>query len=113
VSQQAPPANFPLSTAVVASNQVRWRKIAGLFGAQGIAYDLAAPGGGPRTRATLYVVPVPSTLTGLGAAPPRRPLATTAGVAISAWQVKGLLYVLAISGDEKRYQSFIRTQSLA
>lgn len=106
------PAGYSLSSAISVRGNVRWRSISGLLGRRGVAYDLPLPGAGRRARATLYVLPIPSTLTGLGGAPPRIP-STTEGVAIGAWQENGHLYVLAVSGGEKEYGLFMRAASIA
>jgi hypothetical protein len=107
------PARYPLSPSILLTNDVRWRRISGLLGTSGVAYDITALAAGGQARATLYVVPIPSSLTGLGATPPRSPLSTTAGVAIGAWQSQGLLYILAVRGDAKHYRLFIRAESIA
>lgn len=110
IDQQAPPTDFPPSSLLSIRGNMRWRKVAGLLDTRGVAYDLAQ--GGRQGRATLYVLPIPSTMSGLGNSPPRRP-STTAGVAIGAWQENGRLYVLAVSGGENEYRQFLRSESIA
>jgi len=106
VQQQPAPRGYPLSTSVLVPGDVRWRRVSGLFGRDGVAYDLPNAGGG-QVLATLYVVPIPSTLTGLRNTPPYPP-ATTAGVAIGAWQEKQKLFVLVVNGGAGQYQALIR-----
>jgi hypothetical protein len=113
VEAEPPPSRYPLSRSILVANNLRWRRVTGLLGGSGVAYDVTAAAAGPQVRGTLYVVPLPATLTGLGATPPTTPLATTAGVAIGAWQSKGLLYVLAVRGDAKQYRLFVRAESIA
>jgi hypothetical protein len=112
LAQGQPPADYSLSTLISVRGNVRWRRITGLLGGRGVAYDLSPPVAGGQSRAVLYVLSMPSSLAGLGASPPRIP-STTGGVAIGAWQEKGRLYVLAVSGGEAEYRLFLRTESIA
>ena len=99
LSEAAPPRGLPLSPDVVRRSGIRWRQVDGLLGATGVAYDLPGPAG---TRATLYVVR--RTVPGLPDHPPRRPVLSTGGCALAAWQEGPLLYVLAVAGREATYR---------
>jgi|GEM_PF-1887169 len=93
---------------------IRFRKVAGLLGRQGLAYDLRSAEG---IYATLYVVPLCQAGAvpveeGLPAEPPRyEQTARTGGYCAAAWQENGCLYMLVVHGDSARaYYHFFRPQ---
>ncbi len=90
--------------------RIRWRSIRGFLGRKGVAYDLGAP---RAPRATLYVVQCTAAVPGLPNAVPRRPVSTTRGRSVGAWQKGGLLYVLVVEGDSRTYQWFLPSTTLA
>lgn len=103
---------WTVSRAIRVSGPIRVRKIQGLLGREGLAYDLENPAG---TRATLYVVPVQQVGAvrvdeAVPAEPPRyEQTARTGGYCAAAWQEKGLLYMLVVYRDSRRsyYQFFV------
>ena len=103
LSQGNPPPAYPTDPSFSPQRfpQMRWRGIRGFLGRPGVAYDL----GVPQTRATLYVVNCPTPIPGLPGAVPLAPRNTTGGVAVSAWQRGGRLYVLVVE-DPQAYGLF-------
>lgn len=103
---------WTVSRAIRVSGPIRVRKIQGLLGREGLAYDLENRAG---TRATLYVVPVQQAGAvrvdeAVPAEPPRyEQTARTGGYCAAAWQEKGLLYMLVVYRDSRRsyYQFFV------
>ena len=102
VAQKAPPASFPLSTALRESSDVRWRPLEGFLDRSGVAYELTGPRGG---RATLYVVR--RSVGGVPHQPPGLPAHQTGSWSASVWQQDGLLYVLVVQGDTRSYGEFL------
>jgi hypothetical protein len=110
-AEEPAPAGYRPSQYVQWSRggEVTWRRMEGLFGRRGIAFDLVAADG---VRATLYVVKLQkySDRTNLEQIlpfhPPVRPL-TTENLATGAWQEGDLAYVLVVAGDERSYRRFM------
>jgi len=102
LSENRPPASYPLSRDVLHVPGTRWRKIEGFLGRSGIAYDLPGQGG---SFATLYVVD--RKLSCLSGVPPRNARRNTGGVLTSAWQDGDLLYVLVVRGGPRSYHGFL------
>ncbi len=100
-SRVAPPADFPISSDIARFKDVRWRRIPGLMGGAGVAYDLPSR----RGKATLYVVNC--TVAGLPQFPPPLPTLSTGGNSAAAWQSGGLLYVLVVQGDAQTYSDYL------
>jgi hypothetical protein len=113
ISPSAPLQAFPMSRDVVANSGTRWRDVSGLLGRKAIAYDLTLPDG---TRATLYVVRLPSGLPALPNSPPTTPRPMTQRRSIAVWRnaaPKGdLLYVLAVDGPTTGYRRFLRVSRM-
>lgn len=103
-AESQPPRAYPAGSEFDVSRfpQIRWRRIGGFLGCEGVAYDMARPGG---PRATLYVVEC--TVPGLPGGPPLTPTRTTGNRSVGVWQTGGLLYVLVVEGGEGRYQSLL------
>jgi len=103
-AESQPPRAYPAGPEfdVAKFPQIRWRLIADFLGCEGVAYDMARPGG---ARATLYVVKC--TVPNLPGGPPLTPLRTTGNRSVGAWQTGGLLYVLVVEGGNRTYQSFL------
>ena len=107
VTVAQPPGDYPFSPDV--SQQIpgiRWRRIEGFLGRQGVAYDMLGEGG---AAATLYVVKysVPD-LPSLP--PPLGPSLETGGRSAAAWQSgesRELLYVLVVHGGPRAYRGFL------
>lgn len=102
------------SRAIWIQGEIRVRKVSGLLGREGLAYDLHSAEG---VRATLYVVPVyqagaASVEEDLFTEPPRYDqTARTGGYCAAAWQENGLLYMLVVHRDSSRsYYQFFRPQ---
>ncbi|MBA4018365.1 MAG: hypothetical protein C0483_14460 [Pirellula sp.] len=113
VNQTPPPAEYPLSRAIVAMRDVpRWRMLEGQFlGRSGVAYELAAP---QEKRAVMYVVAADGShrspiITSLPAEPVHTP-DTTGGVAIGAWREESRIVVFLVEGDAGRYRGFLTAQ---
>ncbi len=94
--------------------EIRFRKVSGLLGREGLAYDLRSAEG---LRATLYVVPIHQAggipvEANLPVEPPRyEQTLRTGGYCAAAWQENGLLYLLVVHGDSARaYYHFFRPQ---
>ena len=104
-----PPEEYPFSDFLVRGEALRWHRVTGLLGREGVAYQW--------DKATLYVL----SLRGRAARvrmtapfpqrPPDRPMTTTGGHAASAWQQAGLLYLLVVDGDRTQYQRLIRSRA--
>jgi len=106
ISVAQPPGEYPFSRDVLPLPDIRWRRIEGFLGCQGVAYDMLGEGG---TAATLYVVEcsVPD-LPSLP--PPLGPSLATGGRSVAAWQSGEsgeLLYVLVVHGGVRAYRSFL------
>lgn len=102
------------SRAIWFQGEIRVRKVSGLLGREGLAYDLHSSEG---VRATLYVVPLHqagavAVEEGLFTEPPRYDqTARTGGYCAAAWQENGLLYMLVVHRDSSRaYYQFFRPQ---
>ena len=103
---------FRWSRAIWARGEVRVRKVKGLLGGEGVAFDLPAA---DRPPATLYVIPLGQSGTvrveeGLPVEPPRYDQTVrTGGYCAAAWQENGLLYMLVVHRDSARayYQFFL------
>ena len=113
VSQTPPPAEYPLSRAIVAMRDVpRWRMLDGQFlGRPGVAYELAGP---QEKRAVMYVVAVDGSnraplIPSLPAEPVHTP-DTTGGVAIGVWREEACMVVFLVEGDAARYRGFLTAQ---
>jgi hypothetical protein len=110
VTLTPPPADFPLSPAIVALRATpRWRKLDGqLLGRPGVAYELS-PAAEP--RAVMYVLraevfsraPV---ITSLPTEPTHVPV-NTGGSSLGAWREGDRLVVFVVEGDSARYRSFL------
>lgn len=107
---------FPFSRWVRSRADIRVRKISGLLGREGLAYDLQLPEG---SRATLYVVPVfqsgaPPVEQNLPSEPPRYDqTARTGGFCAGGWQEDGFLYMLVVHRDSSRaYYQFFTPQQI-
>ncbi|MCS7306552.1 MAG: hypothetical protein NZ602_15780 [Thermoguttaceae bacterium] len=94
--------------------EIRVRKVSGLLGRDGLAYDLRSAEG---ICATLYVVPLHqagavSVAEQLPGEPPRYDeTVRTGGYCAAAWQENGCLYMLVVHGDSARaYYHFFRPQ---
>lgn len=103
-AQTQPPLAYPAGPEfdVAKFPQIRWRRIGDFLGCEGVAYDMARPGG---ARATLYVVKC--TVPNLPSGPPLTPSRTTGNRSVGAWQTGDLLYVLVVEGGHRTYQSFL------
>ena len=113
VSQTPPPAEYPLSRAIVAMRDVpRWRMLDGQFlGRPGVAYELAGP---QEKRAVMYVVAADGSnraplIPSLPAEPVHTP-DTTGGVAIGVWREDARIVVFLVEGDAARYRGFLTAQ---
>lgn len=102
VSQASPPWAFPYSRALISHGSIRWRRVEGLLGVRGLAYDLPSGGAG---RATLYVVDCP--VSDLPDEPPLRPSYSTANCSCAVWMEHGLAYILVVRGDSGDYESLL------
>jgi hypothetical protein len=102
LSEASAPRDWPFSREMVRGAGIRWRRVEGLLGGSGVAYDLPGP---PGVRATVYVVG--RTIPGLPSRPPRRPPWNTGGCMLGAWQEGGLVYVLAVQGRESDYRAYL------
>lgn len=110
VTRTSPPAEFPLSPAIVSLRATpRWRKLDGqLLGRPGVAYELAAEA---EPRAVMYVLraevfsqaPV---ITSLPTEPTHAPV-STGGSSLGAWREDDRLVVFVVQGDAARYRSFL------
>ena len=113
VTQTPPPAEYPLSRAIVAMRTVpRWRMLDGQFlGRPGAAYELAAP---QEKRAVMYVVAADGShraplIPSLPAEPVHTP-DTTGGAAIGVWREESRIVVFLVEGDAARYRGFLTAQ---
>lgn len=113
VTKSPPPAEYPLSRAIVAMRDVpRWRTLDGQFlGRPGAAYELAAP---QEKRAVMYVVAADGShrapiIPSLPAEPVHTP-DTTGGVAIGVWREDARIVVFLVEGDAARYRGFLTAQ---
>ncbi len=93
--------HFPLALAVRAMPR-GWADVSAWVGRPAVAYDLDV---GPGRRATLFVINDPGTAA--GSSPPRIPGLNTGGLAIGVWQADGLVYVLVVEGDQRRYDQLL------
>lgn len=115
LADQAPPAAFPASRLVLGADgpHTAWRRVAGLLGRSGVAYELTGPEG---VAATLYVLPLkgsrrdPALAPLLATQPPERPF-FTAGLVTAAWREGALAYALVIRGSERTYRRLIAPPS--
>jgi len=111
LSEEPVPVGYRVSQFIQSARgaDVTWRRTKGLFGRQGIAFDLQSADG---VRATLYVVKLKKYADRtnleqiLPSHPPVRPL-TTENLATGAWQEGDLAYVLVVAGDERSYRRFM------
>lgn len=113
VTQTPPPAEYPLSRAIVAMRAVpRWRMLDGQFlGRPGAAYELAAP---QEKRAVMYVVAADGShraplIPSLPGEPVHTP-DTTGGAAIGVWREESRIVVFLVEGDAARYRGFLTAQ---
>ncbi len=105
-SQESPPNSHPICLLVNRFQETRWRWTTGLLGRKAVAYDLTPAGG---ARATLYVVKyiVPS----LPTSAPQYPVFNSRNRCAAAWQSGGLVYVLVVEGDARRYREILNMSS--
>ena len=109
ISENPPPAEFPLSRYVTPRTEPRVRQLdEPLLGRLGVAYELA-PAGQP--RAALYVVSERAGLRApavplLPAEPSEHPF-MTGGCAMSAWREESRIVLLVVEGDAARYREFL------
>jgi hypothetical protein len=96
---------YPLDRAIRALPR-RWCWLTTRYDARTLAYDVAPPG---REFAYVFCMRARRPSAELPTAPPATPFSTTGGVAIGAWQSPELVYVLAVQGGQRRYQSFLNT----
>lgn len=107
VTLVAPPRAFPLSAALAALPDARWRELPDFLGRSGVIYELKRGD----IRARLYVVklrggPRDARLEEKSIAGSPRP-ASTAGSTTAVWREQGLLYVLVVEGGEGEYRQFL------
>lgn len=106
VSAQNVPARFPYSSDLFVLPGTRWRSITGFDRARGVAYDIPLR---PGQKATLYVVrcrsstPIPTRV-------PLVPQMWTRGLAVSAWQGNGVVYVVVVEGEEPAYRALLKSR---
>jgi len=101
LADKAPPSGYPISRAVLRLPEIRWRRIEGFAGRNGVAYDLSRGG----VRATLHVVK--PQVAGLPTRAPASPMRSTGQRSASAWNEGGVLYVLVVHGDARTYRGFL------
>ncbi|MBN2129884.1 MAG: hypothetical protein JW741_10325 [Sedimentisphaerales bacterium] len=94
----------PPSTDVILPANTRWQPVDNFLGRPGVAYTMTGWGG---ARATLLVVPCSRPIPDLGPTAPVSPYRTTGGLAVSAWQTDGLLYILVVEGNSRTYRTFL------
>jgi hypothetical protein len=93
--------DFPLAAVVLAAPR-GWADVSALAGRPAVAYDLNV---GRGRRATLFVINEPNTAA--DSAPPRIPGSNTGGLTIGVWKADGLVYVLVVEGDQRRYDRLL------
>jgi hypothetical protein len=93
--------NFPLALAVRAMPR-GWADVSAWVGRPAVAYDLNVE---PGRRVTLFVINDPGTAA--ESLPPRIPGSNTGGLVIGVWQADGLVYVLVVEGDQRRYDQLL------
>ncbi len=99
------PERFPYSRELFSSPQARWRWVADFAPAEAVAYDIPLGNG---RKATLYVVrcrsdaPLPTRV-------PSVPQMQTLGLAMSAWQGDGVVYVVVVEGDQRDYRALLKS----
>ncbi len=104
---ESPPDRFPYSTDLLFPDGVQWRRVADFDRAEAVAYDIPMR---PGQKATLYVVrcrsdaPLPTRV-------PGTPQMRTQGLAVSAWQGAGVVYVLVVEGDEADYGRILKSRA--
>lgn len=105
-SERSFPERFPYSRELFSSPQARWRGIGDFNPAEAVAYDIPLGNG---RKATLYVVrcrsdaPLPTRV-------PSVPQMQTLGLAVSAWQGDGVVYVVVVEGDERDYRAILKSR---
>jgi hypothetical protein len=99
----APAQKYPVDSSLRASVQ-SWQRLRTRYDSQAVVYSLA-PIGQPYV---LQVTVRTNEKFAVLASPPSRPFSTTGGLSIGAWQRDGVLYVLIVQGDERRYQSLLK-----
>jgi hypothetical protein len=113
--ESAPPEDYPISHLIAYRPRfTQWRRIHGLMGRKGVAYDLAMPDG---RRASLYVLArtaagKPRLPEDLPQEPTRNPR-FTGGLTTATWTEGGRLCVLVVEGEPRQYQQLIKVGGLA
>ena len=112
LAQSLPSDRFRYSPDLRGGDGVLWRSIPPFDRAEAVAYDIPiAPG----QKATLYVVRCRSDAP-LPPRPPRKPQLRTQGLAITAWQGNGVVYVAVVEGSgqfsaEAAYDYLLRSSA--
>lgn len=96
------PSGFPFSPDLVKASGMRWRNGPAFGRAKSVAYDIPLVGG---RKATIFVVQC--RCNSLPASPPFPPLIRSRGIAVGAWQGKGVVYIAVVDGGERAYHALL------
>lgn len=102
------PRQYPPSSQVRGRSPRRWQTLQTPLDARTVAYDYAPL----QPQSFLVYVARPPGALALPGSPPLRPQAT-GGWSIAAWQQEGLVYVIALRGDEQEYRRALASPQLA
>jgi hypothetical protein len=94
--------DYPPDPAIRAPQ--RWCRVETPYDSQTVVYDLAGPGS---AYAVAFCIRAKVGRSQLSTDPTT--ISTTGGKVIAAWQRSGLVYVVVIKGDLRRYRSFVES----
>jgi len=99
------PAEVCPNDPVLRADPKQWRVAETRYDSRTIIYDISRPG--QHDSAYLFCIRAKGGTPAFPATMPTTPRWTTGGVAIGAWQRKGMLYVLAVKGGKAEYRKYV------
>ncbi len=101
--QSAPSEKYPLHPTILPKPQ-QWQRIATQYDRSTVIYDITPPG---KQYVFQITVRTNRTFNNVPGNLPLRPQSSTGGLSIGICHRDGVLYILVVEGDARRYRSFV------